>query len=98
MAHQLKYVEWESVSGRWYCNDVSDLAGISGKWWIPARLMGLPLTEYINMLITTYKADVRGYNPDKDFLAVSWSPQHYAYMHKFVLMINRESKKKNWQV
>jgi hypothetical protein len=50
MAHQYKVSKWKSGSDHWYCNDVTKLSEISAKWWIPARLLNISLTDYILLL------------------------------------------------
>ena len=49
--HILHYQEWQSSTGYWYCNDVSDLAGISGYWWVPARMLGITHAYFLALLV-----------------------------------------------
>ena len=51
MAHLLKVAEWQDTAGRWRVADTSDLANDSAAWWYPARMLNMPLEEYINLLI-----------------------------------------------
>lgn len=90
MTHLYKASEWQSGSGRWYVNDVENLAGISGKWWVPARMLGISLTDYILLLKDTFKADIRSYNSDTDTLVFSW--KNYSDAHKYTLWINQKSR------
>lgn len=94
MAHILKYQEWQSPTGYWHCNDVSDLAGISGYWWVPARMLGLTPADYVKWLIKNYQPDRISFNGKT--LLFSWSKEHYGKCHKFVLDINREARNRKF--
>lgn len=96
MSHVYCCSEWESPTGRWLCNDVKDLAGISGKWWVPARMLGMSLTDYILLLKEEFKADIDSYNESNDVLLFSW--KKYADCHRYVLFINNAAKKANFIV
>jgi hypothetical protein len=91
--HILKYTEWESASG-WHCNDVSDLAGISGYWWVPARLLNMTPVDFIKWLIENYKPDHVSFNGKT--LLYHWDKDHYSNMHAFVLYINKIARNKNF--
>lgn len=91
MSKFYKSTEWQSSSGRWYANCVDDLANVSGKWWVPARILNLSLTDYIFLLKDTFKATVVKYNKDTDVLIFYWD--NYNDAHKYVLYINKEAKK-----
>ena len=75
MAHVYKVDEWQSPTGKWHCNDVKDLAGVSGKWWVPARMLGMSLTDYILLLKDEFKADIESYYEPTDVLLFSWKKQ-----------------------
>lgn len=96
MAHLYKTQSWQSQSGKWYCNDVSDLAGIAGKWWVPARLLGMSLTDYVLLLKDNFKANIAAYYPDTDVLIFNWD--NYAEAHKYELWINSMARKANFIV
>lgn len=96
MSHVYKVSEWQGSSGKWYCNDTSDLAGIAGKWWIPARLLKMPLEEYILLLKETFNATIESYNDKTDVLIFYW--EKYADCHKCLLWINSMSRKINFIV
>lgn len=96
MAHLLVYKEWQSPTGYWYCNDVSDLAGISGQWWVPARMLEMSPCDYLKWLIENYKPDKIHFDGKNVFY--SWSKEHYMLCHKFLLDINREARKRNFIV
>lgn len=95
MSHILKYTEWESVSG-WHCNDVSDLAGISGYWWVPARLLNMTLVDYVKWLRENYAPDYMSF--DGKTLLFSWDKSNYSKCHAFVLYINRVARNKKFLV
>ena len=97
MSKILKYTSWQSPTGKWYCNDTSDLAGIAGLWWVPARLMELTPAAYVKWLVETYKPDHITFT-DNNVLIYSWDKEHYSLMHSFVLYINRVAKNKNFLV
>ena len=94
MAHLLKYEEWQGGSGRWYCNDTSDLGGIAGLWWVPARMLQMEPATYVKWVIETYKPDEYSWN-GKTFL-FSWSKQ--ADMRKFKNHINALAREKQFFV
>ena len=72
MAHLFKMTEWESgAGGIWYCGDVEDLGNNSGAWWITARMLGMSLTDYVEMLINTFKVDKISYNRETNVLIYS---------------------------
>lgn len=96
MAHIYEASEWQSPTGKWYCNDVKDLAGISGKWWVPARMLGLTLEEYILMLKNEYNVTTMSYYMPTDCLIFSWDS--YADCHRFKLYINRVARNKKYMV
>ena len=92
MAHLYKTQEWQSPSGKWYCNDTTELAGMASKWWVPARILGISLTDYVLLLKNKYNATIVKYNLEKDILIFYWDKQ--VDCHKYVLAINAEARKK----
>lgn len=95
MAHLFKMTEWESgAGGIWYCGDVEDLGNNSGAWWIPARMLGMSLTDYVEMLINTFKVDKISYNRETNVLIYSWKNQ--AAMRKYKNWINAAARKANF--
>jgi len=97
-----KAVEWKDGINRWHVADTSDLANDSAAWWIPARILNLPLTDFILLLKNEYKADIDGWFPEsnngKSLLLISWSNENYSYAHKYLLYINRIARNKNWTI
>lgn len=96
MAHILHYQEWQSPTGYWHCNDVSDLAGISGCWWVPARMLGITPADFVALLVEKYQPDKISFNGKT--LLYSWKRENYGKMHSFVLWINATSRKKHFLV
>jgi hypothetical protein len=96
MAHVYKVTEWDSPSGKYYCNDVTDLAHGSGKWWIPCRILGISPADFVLLLINEYKAEIDFYNEEKDLLCYSW--RNKTDCHKYALYINRIARNKNFIV
>ena len=84
MAHVYMVQKWQSPTGKWHCNDIKDLAGVSGKWWVPARMLGMSLTDYVLLLKEEFKADIESYyEPD---------------CHRYVVWINAMARKANFIV
>ena len=94
MAHLYKVEDWRAGSGKWYCNDVSDLAGIAGKWWVPARMLGISLTDYILLLKDKFNATIVTYVEDTDVLIFHWDT--YTDCHRYVLYINKEARNRKF--
>lgn len=97
MAHLLHYEEWRSPTGDWYCNDTNDLGrSQAGFWWVPARMLGLSLDEYVNLLITKFKPDSIYYSQESNVLIYSWKKQ--SDMREFKRYINKMAREKNFIV
>lgn len=94
MLYQLK--EWQSPSGMWYCNCIDNLAGGSGKWYLPARILNLSPANYIKWVVTNYKPDYIYTDKEKCLFFISWSDQ--VKMRSFKNYINKEAKKINFQI
>lgn len=93
----LKYSEWQSPTGAWHCNDISDLAGsYRGYWWVPARMLGITPAAWVEKLITEFKPD--NYSFDGKTFLYSWNKEHYGLAHKFVLWINAEARKRKFLI
>ena len=93
MSHLMKYSEWQGTSGKWYANDVSDLANGSGNWWNVPRMLNIELTDYVLLLKNHYNANI--YYHNGIFL---WNWDSYNECHKFVLFINKKAKEKKFFV
>lgn len=90
----LKYTEWQTGSGKWYCNDTSCLTSVRSMWYTPARLLNLPLENFVQMLINDFEVDY--ITLKNKTLIYSWDEEHYALCHKFVLWINAEARKRKF--
>ena len=95
MSHLLKYTDWES-NGKWYSGDVSDLGNGSNYWWIPARMLGIELTDFVLLLKDIFHIDKIHYNKDKNVLCYSW--KNYVDCHKYTLFINREARNRKFMI
>ena len=91
-----KLTEWQSESGLWYCNDISNLAGGSGNWWNAARAWGLSPASFIEMLIKNFHPDNISYSLDKNVLVYSWKNQ--IDMRVYKNKTNAEARKRNFQI
>ena len=80
--HLYRASEWQGGSGVWYCNDVEDLAGISSRWWTPARMLNVPLDEYVTMLVKEFKVDNISYNPEANLLVSAWKSREACRTYK----------------
>ena len=90
----LKYTEWQSASGLWYCNDTSDLASPRSLWWAPARMMNISPAEYVQWLIDNFHPDYIVYNQEKDVLVYAW--RKIADMRLFKNKLNALARKYNY--
>lgn len=88
--------EWQSLSGRWYCNCIDKLGAGSGTWYLPARILGLTPAEFINFLFKNFKPDYFSYNEEKCFCSWSWKSQ--TAMRAYKNYINKEARKVNFQI
>lgn len=87
--------EWQGSSGMWYCNCVDNLAGDSGYWVHPARILGMTPAEYLKWAISNYKPII-SYNEDRSLLFFCWENQ--SAMRRFKNYINAAARKVNYQV
>ena len=100
MAHLYKVQEWTDCTKKWHVGDVSDLAHDSNLWYIPPRMLGIPLDKWIEMLITDFNATIDGWFPDcnygKSLLCYHWD--NYNDAHKYVLWVNKQARHGNWTI
>lgn len=66
--HLYKMTCWSDNSGKWHCNDVSNLSGKSAKWYTPMRILELSVEDYISLLITKFHAEGFHYHPAAEYL------------------------------
>lgn len=100
MAHMYKASEWTDASRKWHVADTSDLANDSAAWWIPARILGLSLVDFVLLLKNEYNANITGWYPDsnngRSLLLFNWN--NYNDAHRYLLYINRIARNKNWTI
>lgn len=92
MSHLLKFTEWE-MNGKWYTNDVNDLAHGSAYWWHPARMLNISLTDYVLLLKNQFHAINFKFLNQR---VLTWEWQSYADCHRFTLFINKEAIKRKY--
>ena len=92
----LKYVEWQSESGLWYCNDTSDLSSVRSLWWAPARMMNISPAEYVQWLIDNFHPDHIVYNVEHDVLIYGW--RKITDMRLFKNKLNALARKYNYVI
>ena len=66
--HLYKISTWESYK-RWFVNDVTNLSGVSSKWYVPMRILDISIEDYINLLIKKFNAKGLSYYAPTDFLS-----------------------------
>ena len=96
MAHLYEASIWQGGSNLWYVNDVKDLAGISGKWWVPCRIIGISPADYTRLLIEEFKVSKISFNEEKNFLYFAWEKEADARRYKN--WINQMARKANFRI
>lgn len=93
-----KASEWQDAAGNWWVADTSDLVNGSACWWVPARILGISLTDYILLLRDTYNANIVSYKDysDKNNSLVLFNFLNYQDAHKYLLYINRIARNKKF--
>ena len=69
---KIKLTEWQESDGSWHAADISAVGQGSNRWWLVPRALGMPLEDYVQMLVTKYKPDYIKYNAAADVLTYSW--------------------------
>jgi hypothetical protein len=94
MKRLYKASEWQDACGHWHCADIEDIPNGSAFWWIPARILGLPLEEYVRMLIEEFEVDYIKLleNKDNKVLYFYWDNQNK--MRKYKNYINKEARQR----
>lgn len=97
-----KITEWQSPTGRWNAVCTDNLAAGSACWWVPARILGISLTDYIRLLINEYHAIIDGWHDygdkDKRNSFLSFHFDTYAEAHKYALTINLAARHKQYMI
>lgn len=91
-----KVTEWQKGSGSWTFNCVDNLASNAGVWYAPARILNMSPAEYIEYVIKNYPPENIHWCKDKCLVFFSWKNKED--MHPLVLLLNREARKKNFQI
>ena len=91
--HLYQMTCWEST-GRWHVNDVKNLGGRSGKWYVPMRILNLSIEEYINLLLNTFHAQGIRYYAPTDYLGFYFSKEKDA--KAFCSYVNQKARQKNY--
>ena len=91
-------VEWQDPTGCWHVKSVQKLGTVSSQWWFPARILNMPLDEFLVMLKEQYH-----WTPDAAFndglnVIGHWEKKDYAHAHKYKLMINRIARNKKVEI
>ena len=84
------YSHWQSASGRWYCNNIKQLSGWTGKWYAPMRLLNLSIDEFVDLLMK-YNAKGLFYNKSTDYLNYYFTSERD--VKSFCSYINKSLKK-----
>lgn len=87
MSHIYKVSAWKASSGRWYCNDVSDLSGTSGYWWVPCRILNISPSDFVLLIKFRFHAEV-AYNAENGFLHYFWSQEREKDCKAYMKFIN----------
>jgi len=99
MAHLYKVTEWKQGSS-WSAGDTSDLAHDSNLWYIPPRMLGISLEDWILKLKNEFNATGFHFYPKanggKSLLIYHW--ENYNDCHRYVLWINKKSREGNWTI
>jgi hypothetical protein len=94
MSHIYRASEWET-NNRWYVNDVEETGSLASQWWIPCRILDIPLKDYPLFLNNEFNA--KGFcfkfNNDKSLLTFYFETQTEARKYKnYINKIAREKK------
>ncbi len=88
--------DWQSGSGRYYCNDITDFKNNSQYWWAAAQVLGLTPADFVKFLVENYKPDHISFN--NNILVYSWNKEHYNKCHSFVLYVNKIARDRQFLI
>ena len=88
--------EWQDPNGRWHVGCTDQLAKGSNYWWIPARMLDIPLTDFIEKLVNEFNVDQMYYFERSNLLLYSW--ENYNDAHRWLLYLNKEARARNFQI
>lgn len=92
-SHLYKASVWKS-NRRWFVNDVTNLSGISSKWYVPMRILNISIEDYIILLIKKFNAKGVSYYAPTDFLSFYFIKESDA--KNFCSYINKIAKTKKY--
>ena len=95
MTHILHYEEWED-NGKWVCGDVSALSANSNAWWYVPRMLEIPLTEYVKLLIEKFHINYIHYTAKYNVLLFSFSSLDEC--RKFKNYVNKVAREKKFYI
>ena len=93
-----KIAEWTDPTGKWMVGANYSANTPQGKWWFPARMMKISLTDYVQ-LIKDYGGSYFQYFPPTESCkgdVLYFAFDKYADAHKFVLYINKLARNGKW--
>lgn len=94
MSHLYRTSEWEQ-NGHFYVNDIAELGtSCAGKWYVPARMLGMKLEDYILMLKNEFNAQRMKYFAENDVFVFSFDTLKEARAYKN--WINKQARDKNF--
>lgn len=92
--HLYKMTCWCDGGNKWHCNDVSNLAGKSAKWYTPMRILDLTVEEYITLLIEKFHAKNLYYHINSNYLGFCFLKEIDA--KAFCNYVNKIARTKNY--
>lgn len=94
---QWKVTEWKSAGGDWHVAYTQEFTSDYSKWWFIARVLGVTLPEFVELLVNKYKVSNIEilHTVDGDMLYYTWDNDRYTFAHKFLLDVNRNARNKN---
>ncbi len=90
--HLYKLTTWESYK-KWFINDVTNLSGVSSKWYVPMRILDISIEDYI-YLLKKFNAKGISYYAPTDFLSFYFSKEKDA--KKFCSYVNNIARAKQY--
>ena len=84
---------WENT-GKWHTNNTKDIGTIYCKWFVPMRILGLSIEEYVKLLINQFNAKGLYYYKPTDYLGFYFLTEKEA--KKFCSYVNKIAKQKSF--
>lgn len=92
MKQIIKFSEWQGGAGEWRVADTTTWT----PWWTPARILNIPVTDFVLLLKDKYNVKDFFYSKEKNLLFWSW--ENYNDAHSFLLFINRKARENKFYV